>query len=64
MLTITRCFRCHGHFVTHPHEIAKHCLCGICNPPARAGKAKVRGALPLDAGPAHCPSLNETIAAQ
>src|SRR5437764_1053358 len=34
MLTMTKCSKCGGHFVTHPHEIAKHYVCGLCNPPA------------------------------
>ncbi len=37
MLTMTACSDCGGHFVTYPHEIAKHYVCGLCNPPARAG---------------------------
>lgn len=45
MLTMTRCSCCGGHFVTHPHEIAKHYVCGLCNPPARAGKGKAAGSL-------------------
>lgn len=40
MLTMTRCSRCGGHFVTHPHEISRHYVCGLCNPPARAGKGR------------------------
>jgi flagellar transcriptional activator FlhC len=47
MLTMTECTKCHGHFVTHPHEIGKHFVCGLCNPPARAGKGKAAGALHL-----------------
>jgi flagellar transcriptional activator FlhC len=45
MLTLTACSRCGGHFVTHPHEIAKHYVCGLCNPPARAGKGKAGNSL-------------------
>lgn len=45
MLTMTKCSCCGGHFVTHPHEIARHYVCGLCNPPARAGKGKAVGAL-------------------
>ncbi len=48
MLTMTQCSSCRGHFVTHLHEIAKHYVCGLCNPPARAGKGKAAGALQLD----------------
>jgi flagellar transcriptional activator FlhC len=40
MLTMTPCSRCGGHFVTHPYEIARHYVCGLCNPPARAGKGR------------------------
>ena len=40
MLTMTKCSKCGGQFVTHPHEIAQHYECGLCNPPARAGKGK------------------------
>jgi len=49
MLTMTRCSSCGGHFVTHPHEIARHYVCGLCNPPARAGKGRAAGALRLGA---------------
>jgi len=47
MLTMTACRQCGGHFVTHPHEIAKHYVCGLCEPPARAGKGKVAGSLQI-----------------
>lgn len=47
MLTMTACRSCGGHFVTHPHELAKHYSCGLCNPPARAGKGKAQGALQM-----------------
>ena len=47
MLTMTKCSKCNGHFVTHPHEMARHFVCGLCNPPARAGKGKAAGALSL-----------------
>ncbi len=40
MLTLTACTRCRGQFVTHPHEMARHYVCGLCNPPARAGKGR------------------------
>jgi len=45
MLTMTPCSKCGGHFVTHPHEIAKHYVCGLCSPPARAGKGKANGTI-------------------
>jgi flagellar transcriptional activator FlhC len=55
MLTLTACSQCGGHFVTHPHEIARNYVCGLCNPPARAGKGRMAGALQLgaDHSPAH-----------
>ena len=52
MLTMTKCSCCGGHFVTHPHEIAKHFTCGLCNPPARAGKGKAAGSLRMDSAAA------------
>jgi flagellar transcriptional activator FlhC len=48
MLAMTKCSRCGGHFVTHPHEIAKHYVCGLCNPPARAGKGSATGSICLN----------------
>jgi flagellar transcriptional activator FlhC len=42
---MTACSSCGGHVVTHPHEIAKHYVCGLCNPPARAGKGRAAGTL-------------------
>lgn len=44
LLDVTCCSRCGGHFVTHPHEIERHFVCGLCAPPARAGKGR-RGAI-------------------
>jgi flagellar transcriptional activator FlhC len=47
MLTLTQCAKCGGKFVTHPHEIAKHYVCGLCNPPARAGKGRAAGGIQM-----------------
>ncbi|HEY1130257.1 MAG TPA: flagellar transcriptional regulator FlhC [Roseateles sp.] len=47
MLTLTRCSKCNGQFVTHPHEISRHFVCGLCNPPARAGKGKAAGGIQM-----------------
>jgi flagellar transcriptional activator FlhC len=47
MLTRTKCSKCTGMFVTEMYENAKHYECGLCNPPARAGKSKAAGALAL-----------------
>ena len=45
MLTLTACKKCGGHFVTHPHEISRQYVCGLCNPPARAGKGRTTPAV-------------------
>jgi flagellar transcriptional activator FlhC len=45
LLTLTPCSKCKGHFVTHPHEIAAKYVCGLCCPPARAGKGSLAGSI-------------------
>lgn len=45
MLCTTRCTRCGGHFVNHTYELTGAYVCGLCNPPARAGKARRVGAI-------------------
>lgn len=48
MLCLTPCERCGGHFVTHTHEWGpgfKPFVCGMCEPPARAGKSRRPGAI-------------------
>lgn len=48
MLCLTRCTHCGGQFVTHPHEWDKgsrRFVCGLCEPPARAGKSRRRGSI-------------------
>ena len=45
MLTMTRCSRCGGNFVTEPYENARHYVCGLCEPPARAGKSALAGGI-------------------
>jgi flagellar transcriptional activator FlhC len=47
MLTMTRCSKCGGHFVTEPYENSRHFVCGLCEPPARAGKSAVAGGILL-----------------
>lgn len=44
MLCLTRCTRCNGNFVNHSYELAGSYVCGLCEPPARAGKGR-RGGL-------------------
>ena len=46
MLTRTACAQCKGQFVSELYE-NRHYTCGLCNPPARAGKSKSTGALML-----------------
>jgi flagellar transcriptional activator FlhC len=48
MLCLTPCSRCGGRFVTHAHEYGpgfKPFVCGLCEPPARAGKSRRSGAI-------------------
>lgn len=40
MMQLSSCTRCRGHFVTHAHSIDHNFVCGICNPPSRAGKTR------------------------
>ena len=46
MLTRTKCSDCGGQFVSELYE-NRHYVCGLCNPPARAGKSKAAGSLML-----------------
>jgi flagellar transcriptional activator FlhC len=43
MLAMTRCSKCGGHFVSEAHENARNYVCGLCEPPARAGKGSTTG---------------------
>lgn len=47
MLGMTKCSHCGGHFVTEPFENARHYVCGLCEPPARAGKSTAAGGIVL-----------------
>jgi flagellar transcriptional activator FlhC len=38
MMQMVPCRECGGEFVTHTNELHAHYVCGICHPPARAGK--------------------------
>jgi flagellar transcriptional activator FlhC len=38
MLTLVGCKKCKGNFVTHTFDLNHAYHCGLCNPPARAGK--------------------------
>jgi len=47
MLAMTKCCKCGGHFVSEPYENSRHFECGLCNPPARAGKGLTSGGILL-----------------
>ncbi len=47
MLTITPCARCGGHFVTELYVDPRTHVCGLCAPPARAGKSAGSGGIQL-----------------
>ena len=40
MLQLVSCKECGGHFVFHADDLHDEYVCGICHPPARAGKTK------------------------
>jgi len=40
MLQMTPCTRCGGSFVAHAHDPQHDVLCGLCQPPSRAGKTR------------------------
>jgi flagellar transcriptional activator FlhC len=40
MLQTTPCSRCGGQFVAHAHDPQRGFVCGLCQPPSRAGKTK------------------------
>jgi flagellar transcriptional activator FlhC len=37
MVTMVACTKCRGSFVRHAHELCDDYVCGLCNPPSRAG---------------------------
>ena len=40
MLQLVPCKQCKGNFVSHAGDLHTNYVCGICHPPARAGKTK------------------------
>lgn len=42
MMQLVPCRECGGHFVAHTDELHANYVCGICHPPARAGKTNVK----------------------
>ncbi|BBQ03749.1 flagellar transcriptional regulator FlhC (plasmid) [Burkholderia sp. SFA1] len=51
ILRLAGCTRCRGKFVAHAHDPSQSMVCGICQPPSRAGKTKAaaKAALERDA---------------
>jgi flagellar transcriptional activator FlhC len=45
MLCLTRCSHCNGRYVNHTYELDAGFVCGLCEPPARAGKAMKAGSI-------------------
>ncbi len=45
MLSTAPCTRCGGHFVAHAHDPQQGFVCGLCQPPSRAGKTRKAAAL-------------------
>ena len=45
MLCLTKCTRCKGQFVNHAYELTERYVCGLCEPPARAGKGRREGSI-------------------
>jgi len=63
MLDAAACTACGGRFVVHKYEPVANFICGLCNPPARAGKTRGNQGL----GIAHAivelePKLDELVA--
>ena len=48
LLQLSPCTRCAGHFVAHAHSPKHDYVCGICQPPSRAGKTRKRQQAALD----------------
>ena len=42
LLEVASCKTCSGHFVVHAHTPSHDYVCGICQPPSRAGKTAAR----------------------
>ncbi|WP_423821852.1 flagellar transcriptional regulator FlhC [Salinisphaera sp. SPP-AMP-43] len=43
MMQLSTCQRCHGNFVNHALSLDHEFVCGICQPPSRAGKTRKSG---------------------
>ena len=47
LLSMTKCSKWGGHFVSEAYENSRHYECGLCTPPARAGKGASAGGILL-----------------
>lgn len=56
MMEMVTCTGCGGQFVTHTNELNANYQCGICHPPARAGKTREGAAVRNAAHADHCAS--------
>jgi flagellar transcriptional activator FlhC len=54
MMQLSSCKECGGYFVAHANELHDNYVCGICHPPARAGKTKAAKQASLAALQAAC----------
>lgn len=45
LVTALQCTQCKGMFINHPYELEDQFVCGLCDPPARAGKARKAGVI-------------------
>ncbi len=52
LLQATPCSRCGGHFVAHAHDPHAGFVCGLCQPPSRAGKTRRVAAARVEAAAA------------
>ncbi|SEL75101.1 flagellar transcriptional regulator FlhC [Halomonas daqiaonensis] len=56
LLQLSACTRCAGHFVAHAHSPTRDYVCGICQPPSRAGKTRKRQQTMVESVHAEAPS--------
>jgi flagellar transcriptional activator FlhC len=49
MMQLSPCRECGGYFVAHANDLHDNYVCGICHPPARAGKTKAAKQASIDA---------------
>lgn len=55
LLQLSRCKACKGDFVAHAHSPMQDYVCGICQPPSRAGKTRKAKAMAKPAAPTFVP---------